>query len=227
MKLTELEIAKIFAKYPLCPVRIYDGDPGEDPATDKVEGIIFDIPMVYCEKISRITKQVKLVQKALHHLTNKDLIEACRCFDNTPMVMHPTITVMQKEDDPAIKRIVCDCSTVNFVYHFDITNGNITLFKDGKPFTYTNRQARLVQWYYEHYVAIPVYLDFEHWANDKTPIDLGIAEPDPAMLVEILHKKFNKDTALINQWFFNKRLEGLTLTSIGELDNAINELLNG
>lgn len=223
-KLTDYEIAKIFAKYPLCQTHIYDGDPKKGPVPDQVQGTMFINPVVYCEHTGYKLQLVKLILKALHHLDDAELLDLCRTFDNTPMMLRPIVSVQQKADDPAIKRIVCDCGKIVFVYHFNITNGNITLFKGGNPFTYSNNPVAATQWYYENYVAIPVFFEYGHWANDKTPFELGIAEPDRTLLYKLLFKKYDKDKEKVSDWFFNKQLEGLNLRDITLYDKVINEL---
>lgn len=197
-KLTDLETVQVFRHYGKCPVKCYDG---KKKVSETIRGVIFENPTVFCEKDAWDPCDVKLVLKQLKYITDNEIREACRLFDNSGFMFAAQLQIIPKKDDPTIKRLVCDCGDFAYAYHFDITNGNIALFKNGIAITYTNKQTQLIQWYFKNFYAIPLHFDGGHWANGKTAIDLGIGVPDRQVLHNLLNEKFEMDKTEIGNWW--------------------------
>lgn len=247
--LTELEKVKVFGKYPACPTLIFDAlcphclkklpdeamisrvCPGcqqqipdeTDPVSDKLEGVIYDLPQVYCERVSWPTKEIKMVLTPLHHMTNRQIIEACYCFDAIGFYVGvaKNITVVPS-NVPYQKRVTI--ADTEFTYRIDLHSGAIGVFKGGALQWSCDSQGALTQWYFNNNIAIPLYFESGHWANHKTAIDLGLAVPDRGLLHSLLEQKFNKDKSEIQQWIFDKKLTKVNLFDLKTMDQEIEAL---
>lgn len=223
-KLTDLEIVKVFSLYPECPTLIFDSNP---PVPDKVEGIIYRLPQIYCEHVSWPPITVKLVLKQLKYMPNQDILFAAKTYDNTGFVgtTGKTIQIPPKENEPIIRQIMFGPDWP-FMYNVNLETGSITMFREGRAFGASDTQLLLTQFYLKNNYAIPLYFEPGHWANGKTAIDLGIAVPDRWLLFKLLHQKFasNED---IRTWIFEReKLLRKSFFDPKNLDEAINELQN-
>lgn len=225
------EITKIFGRYALAPVWIWDGIGSAEqnehgPAPAYVEGVHFrtDYAKVCAENTTFDTDKVRLALRPLHHITNNEIIAACRLFDNSGFIGFDGRKFSMEDNDPTMRRLVLHGTP--YVYTLDLESGNAGCYKAGRPMVATNNQALLTQWYYEKTFAVPVYFEQGHWANGKTPFELGIAQPSRGLLFELLEKRFNGDKEDISQWFFDHKLIETNLFDLPTLDNIIDELKN-
>lgn len=219
-KLTEKEIVQVFALYPLCPVMIFDNP--ENPAEgvpDQVEGLDFIVPGIVCERITRsLLKELKLVLKPIHHITDNQALMLCRCYDNFPLATTGRLGWQIRRESGQLKVYSKD-----FKYIIDFKSGTITLYRNNQPSMFGN-MAMATQWYQKNYFAIPLYFEPAHPHNGMSAIDLGIAIPSHDLLNELLMKAFDKDVALIDLWRFNKKLLNVDLHDLKTLDENINEI---
>lgn len=225
-QLTDLEIVKVFRYYPLAPVAIYDGDP-DMPVQDKVEGVVFDLPQIICERASNDPRRTKLILKQIRHIDHQDIIDITRLYDNTGWLgaYGKTFTILPKMDEPDILRVLI--GGWPYSYTLDKRTGSISMYKDGRPFPASDNQLLVTQAYCDLNYAVPLYFGVGHWANNKTAFDLGIAIPDRQVLNDLLNKKFEGDkTEIGNWWLENEKLNINDLTVMDEVIERLKAELN-
>lgn len=226
-QLTDLEIVKVFGLYPLCPVAVFDKVDPYRPVLDLVEGVIFDTPQVYCEHVTCDPKTVKLQLKPIHHISDQDLYNLTRLYDNTGWLgaNGKTFSILPKTDEPLIK--IIDIGGWPYSYRVDLRSGSVTMYKEGRAFSASDNQLLIAQWYHDNNFATPLYFGKNHWANGKTAIELDVAIPDRRILFDLLNKKFDNDkTEIGNWWLENEKLDINNLTVMDEVIDALKKELN-
>lgn len=222
-QLTKLEITKVLAWYHDCSVQIFDHNP---PTPARIEGVQYYNmnEKALAEHVTWEPELVKPVLEPVHHLTNSDILMACRAYDKLPFHYSRSseITIAPIKDSTNKRIIVQHCP---YVYQFNPQTGAISLYKNGDHIWAQESQLFLTQHYFEQRVAIPLYFGFGHWANGKTAIELGIAIPSRERLFDALNVKFNKDKAAVDLWIHEQEVyHNVNFFDLAVLDSKIAEL---
>lgn len=222
-KLTKLEITKALAWYHDCHVEIFDAMP---PAPAHIEGVQYyrDNEKILAEHVTWEPEIIKPVLKPVHHLTNSEILMACRAYDKLPFHYSRTseITIAPVKDSPNKRVIIQHCP---YVYIFNPLTGAVSLYKDSRKVWAQESELFLTQHYFQERVAIPLYFGFGHWANGKTAIELGIAIPTRIRLFEALDKKYNKDKEAAALWIHEQEVyHEVNFFDLATLDSKIAEV---
>lgn len=164
----------------------------------------------------------KITLKAIAHLTDVELLNACKAYD--PLVFalayRSNITIKEVENRKKIK-----IGDTGYSCLVDLSSGAISSYNKGTHlWPYDGGAIHLTQWYLRNSVAIPLYFESGHWANGKTAIELGVAVPDKYRLDEILKLVYNKDQEVIDEWYFDKKCYGIDLNDLSVLNGLIEGL---
>jgi hypothetical protein len=222
-QLTKIEILKVLAWYHNCNVQIFDAMP---PTPARIEGVQYYNmnEKILAEHTAWEPELVKPVLKPVHHLTNSDILMACRAYDKLPFhySKHSEITIAPVKDSTNKRIIMQHCP---YTYLFDTHTGAISLYKDSHMVWSQESLLLLTQHYFQQAVAIPLYFGFGHWANGKTAIELGIAIPNRDKLFKALNKKFNNDRAAADLWLHEQETyHNVNFFDLAVLDSKIAEL---
>lgn len=166
----------------------------------------------------------QLFLKVPHHLTNREILLACKAYDNVPLSMatHKNVTFKPIENTSQIRITIDDC---NYSYRFDSSNGAIAVFKDGDFVWPRDTQLFLAQYYFKERIACPLFFTHGHWANGLTAIDLGIAVPSRDRLFDALKTAYNNDKDEIQKWFHEQVIyNNVNLFDLKTLDAKIAEV---
>jgi hypothetical protein len=110
-----------------------------------------------------------------------------------------------------------------FAYHIMLDTCNVHLYQSGRLTTMANN-GNVFQYYHENNYAYPIYFNKGHWANGKTPFELGIAVPDKQPLRDALMRLHDNNITLVQDYFFDKELLNIDLTKLSTYEQELTEI---
>lgn len=160
----------------------------------------------------------KLILRQIEHISDDDIYMLCHWVDNTPFlrIKQNRWRIERGYDIIGVKADIHS-------FHINMMNGNVHVYLDGRLSTMGN-QANAFQFYRKYYYAFPLYFEPTHWANFKSPFQLGIAIPDRSQLIEQLNILYNRDAALINDYFADILFYKIDLLQVDIFNEEINKI---
>lgn len=204
-QLTTEEIAQVYAMYPGCRLLIFDGPSEYDPVPDKLQSVSFVNDSIGAEHTHYQQKQVKLLLKDIKHISTADLLMLCYWVSSEPFVTSKKAEFNVEYRD---QTIVVRCGI--YAYHVYTDSGNVHFYIDSRVATIGNN-ANAFLFYMKYYYAFPMFFEKGHWANHKTPLQLGIAVPDITTLTSALMELHNNNLPLVQEYYFDRKLYKVNL----------------
>jgi hypothetical protein len=225
--LTLEERSRILAMYPLCPLLIYDDPtPNAEPVTDYLQGVQFKWDAITSEHTTFKQKEIKLVLKQLKYMVDADIYMLCYWYDSVPF--QGTLPNEWKIEKDGYMRKVFH-KKKGHTYIFDTLSGDVNIQREGMR-SHLGTATYAVQFHMKHHYALPIFFGPGHWANGKTPFQLGIAVPDRQPIRDALMNLYDNNITLVDDYFFDRRLHNIDLTNLEVFETElieINKQING
>jgi hypothetical protein len=162
----------------------------------------------------------KLILKQLQYMPDSDIYNLCDCYDSVPFVG-------SRPEHWSIKRDGCEIKVLNKVkemgYIIDTHNGDVNILRNGMR-SHLGTAGYAFQFHLQHYYAFPLKFGRGHWANGKTPFQLGIAVPNRTPLKRALMQLYDNDETLVNDYLNDKLFRDIDLYDVNIFDAELTEI---